>query len=117
MPHEIEIWLEVYISSVIAKWIKVDFAYEAKSSYVLQLQKLSDLEIYYKAKKAGYIIIISKDSDLPSIVNRLGSPPKIINILVGNSKNRILYSVIKKNLERCIRLLTQFDLNSIDLYS
>lgn len=116
MPPEIEIWLDVHISPIIAKWIREDFGYEAKSSFILQLQNLDDSEIYNKAKNAGYVILISKDSDLPAIVNRLGSPPKIINILGGNAKNQILYAVIKKNLKRCIRLLTQFDLNSIDLY-
>jgi predicted nuclease of predicted toxin-antitoxin system len=82
----------------------------------LQLQHLDDLEIYYKAKKGGRIIILSKDSDLPAIVDRLGSPPKIINIKVGNAGNHVLYDLIKNNIERCIRILTQFDLNTIDLY-
>ncbi len=116
MRPDMEIWLDVHISPIIAKWIKEDFGYEIKSSFILQLKNLDDLEIYYKAKKAGYVIIISKDSDLPAIIDKLGSPPKVINIKVGNASNRLLYLLIKNNIERCIRLLTQFDLNSIDLY-
>ncbi len=69
--------VDVHISPIIAKWIKEDFGYEIKSSFILQLKNLDDLEIYYKAKEAGYVIIISKDSDLPAIIDRLGSPPKV----------------------------------------
>ncbi len=116
MRPDMEIWLDAHISPIIAKWIKEDFGYETKSSFILQLQNLDDVEIYYKAKKAGHVIIISKDSDLPSIIDRLGAPPKVINIKVGNINNRLLYGLIKTSIERCIRLLTQFDLNSIELY-
>ncbi len=116
MPPKFELWLDTHISSVIAKWLKEEKGLEVKSSYILKLHGLDDVDIYYKAKAAGYIIIITKDSDLAEIVQRLGSPPKIINIKTGNCRNRVLYRSISHNIDRCIRLLTQFDLDSVDLY-
>ncbi len=93
---------------------KRNFGYKIKSSFILQLKNLDDLEIYYKAKEAGYVIIISKDPDLPAIIDRLGSPPKVINIKAGNASNRLLYLLIRTILN--VVFVTQFDLNSIELY-
>ena len=76
--------------------MREDFGFEVKSSFVLQLQNLDDLEIYHKAKKEGYVIILTKDSDLPAIIDRFGSPSKAINLKVGNASNRVLYELIKK---------------------
>ena len=115
MPHEFEIWLDVHISPAIAKWLNRDFGYVCKSSFILELHGLSDIEIYNKAKAAGYVIIVSKDSDLPQIVQRLGTPPKVINLIIGNADNRIIYQFLKQNIERSIRLLTQFDISYIEL--
>jgi len=39
---------------------------------------MDDISFYYKAKEHGNVIVISKDADLPELVNRLGAPPKII---------------------------------------
>jgi predicted nuclease of predicted toxin-antitoxin system len=70
---------------------------------------MSDIEIYYKAKKAGNVIIISKDSDMVDIINLRGAPPKLINIKFGNQPNRILYSALQRHIERALRYLTDFD--------
>ena len=39
----------------------------------------------------------------------LGSPPKLIGFKVGNCDNKILFSILKNNLEKAIRL--SFDFN------
>ena len=83
MPLDFEIWLDTHISPVIAKWLKEDFGYNCKSSFVLKLYGLDDIEIYQKAKAAGYVIIISKDSDLPEIVERLGAPLRLLTFVLG----------------------------------
>ncbi len=72
------------------------------------MEALSDFEIYRRAKKSGNIIIISKDSDIEDIINTSGSPPKLINIEIGNCTNRFLYSILKKQIEKLLRLLTDF---------
>ena len=115
MPLDFEICLDTHISPVTAKWLKEDFRYNCKSSFVLKLYGLDDIEIYQKAKAAGYVIIISKDSDLPEIVERLSAPPKVINIGTGNADNRILFQLLKENIEHCIRLQTQFGIKYIEL--
>ncbi len=115
MPPDFELWLDTHISPIIAKWLKDDFGYNCKSAFVLNLYGLNDLEIYKKAKAAGNIIILSKDSDLIQIVEEFGSPPKVISLGVGNTENRVLYGFLKERLEHSIRLLTQFKISHIRL--
>lgn len=115
MLHEWEIWLDNHISPVIAKWLKDKTGLDVKSSYVLQLNNLTDLEIYSKAKKAGKVILISKDSDLDEIISKSGSPPKLISLKIPNCDNKILFSILEQNLERSIRILLDFNKDIIEI--
>ena len=117
MPPDWEIWLDNHISPIVAKWLKDDLGYEVKSSYVLQLSILRDIDIYYKAKEYGKVIIVSKDSDLDEIISLLGSPPKLISLKVGNCDNKILFSILKNNLEKAIRLSFDFNQDIIEITS
>lgn len=115
MPLEFEIWLDTHISSIIAKWLKDDFGYNCKSAYVLNLYGLNDLEIYRKARALGFVIILSKDSDLVQIVEEFGTPPKVISVAIGNADNRELYRFLKERIEHAVRMLTQFRISHIRL--
>ena len=108
MQLDWEIWLDNHISPIIAKWLKDEFKCEVKSSYTLQMENLNDFEIYTKAGNYGNVIIISKDSDLGEIISLNGSPPKLILLKVGNCDNKILFTILKNNLEKAIRLLFDF---------
>ena len=90
---------------------------EVKSSYTMQLYGLSDIEIYQKAKEYGKIILISKDTDLDQIVSLHGSPPKLIVLKIGNCDNKILFFLLKNNLEKAIRLLFDFNKDVIEINS
>jgi predicted nuclease of predicted toxin-antitoxin system len=115
MQPELEIWLDNHISPIIAKWLKDELGLEVKSSYTLQLHNLKDFEIYKKAKDYGNVIIVSKDSDLDEIVSLNGSPPKLIILKVGNCDNKILFSILKNNIEKAIRLLFDFNKDIIEI--
>ena len=110
-----EIWLDVHFSSIIAKWLCDDTGLNVKSSYTLGLNGLSDKEIYLKAKAAGNVILISKNTDFPELISRLGAPPKLIHIKIGNCDNKILFRFIRKEIEQAIKLLTTFRIDIIEL--
>lgn len=63
-----EIWFDCHFSPILAKWLKDKTDWNVKSAYVLKIHATDDHLIYEKAKKAGKVIIISKDSDLANIV-------------------------------------------------
>lgn len=115
MQHDWEIWLDNHISPIIAKWLKEKTGLEVKSSYVLKFDQLKDVEIYSKAKKTGKIILISKDSDLDKIISKSGSPPKLISLKVPNCDNKILFSILERNIEKAIRTLLDFNKDIIEI--
>lgn len=117
MQPDLEIWLDNHISPIIAKWLKDELGLNVKSAYGLQLDKLKDFEIYKKAKDYGNVIIVSKDSDLNEIVSLYGSPPQLIILKVGNCDNKILFAILKNNLEKAIRLLLDFNKDIIEITS
>lgn len=110
-----EIWLDSNISPIIAKWMKDETGWNVRSSFSLELYNLDDLEIYTKAKAHEEVILISKDTDFPDLISRLGSPPKLIFIQIGNCDNRILWDFLKQNIYKAIELLTTTDVDIIEL--
>lgn len=114
-PENWEIWLDTQLSPVIAKWIIEYTGYVTKSSYSLLLHNLSDPEIYYQARAAGKVILVSKDADFPELISRLGSPPKLIVIKKGNCDNRQLWEFIKPNLIKSLNILTSSDVDIVEL--
>ncbi|WP_428400343.1 DUF5615 family PIN-like protein [Niabella insulamsoli] len=114
MPHSWMLWLDVNISPVIAKWMIDELALNAHSAYTLQLYDKTDFEIYQMAKPSGDVIIISKDVDFSELITRLGAPPKLININIGNCDNRYLWSRIKPQIQDLIRRLSCADIDIVD---
>ena len=105
MQPEWEIWLDNQLSSVLAKLMQDEFGITVKSSFILDNKKLKDREIYKLAKQRGFIILITKDADFPSLITQFGSPPKVIKLNTGNLPTKSLWSKYKKNFESAIRLL------------
>jgi predicted nuclease of predicted toxin-antitoxin system len=110
-----EFWLACHLSPIIAKWLKEKTGYVFKSAYILNLYKLNDLEIYELAKKTPNVILISKDSDIPDLISKYGSPPKLINLKIGNTHNRVLYEFLLNNLEAALTKLIDEDIHIVDL--
>jgi predicted nuclease of predicted toxin-antitoxin system len=114
-PDNWEIWLDTQLSPIIAKWMAEYTGFTVKSSYSLQLHFLPDSAIYDKARSSGNIILMSKDADFPELINRLGSPPKLIVIKKGNCDNREMWEFIKSNIVNVIDILTTSDVDIIEL--
>jgi predicted nuclease of predicted toxin-antitoxin system len=116
MPHDHwEIWLDTQLSPNIAKWIADYTGFIVKSSYSLQLNNLTDTAIYNKAKSGGKVILVSKDADFPVLINRLGSPPKLISIKKGNCDNRELWEFLKPHITKAVNLLMSSDVDIVEI--
>ncbi len=114
MQHEWQRWLDANISPIIAKWINDELGLAARSAYTLELLYNTDLEIYHQARSSGKVVLISKDTDFSEIITRLGAPPKLINIKIGNCDNRQLWSMLKSHLIQLITLLSSTDIDIVD---
>jgi predicted nuclease of predicted toxin-antitoxin system len=115
MQPEWEIWLDTNISPAIAKWMTEYTGYTVKSSYSLSLHHKTDLEIYQLARTQGKVILLSKDADFPELISRLGAPPKLISLKIGNCDNRTLWEFIQRNIKDALDLLTNGDVDIIEL--
>jgi predicted nuclease of predicted toxin-antitoxin system len=61
MLPEIEIWLDNQFSSVLAKWMKVEWLIEVKSSFALKTKAWKDRDIFLLAKRKGNVILLTKE--------------------------------------------------------
>jgi len=112
---KLEIWLDVNISPVIAKWMSEYTGYDVKSSYTLGFQTLDDMAIYKKAKENEFIILVSKDTDFPEMITRLGAPPKLIHLKFGNCDNQSLWNSLKPRIKEIIDTLVKTDISIIEV--
>lgn len=115
MQLDWEIWLDTNISPAIAKWMNEYIGITVKSSYSLSLHHLSDLDIYQRAREQGNVILLSKDADFSELISRLGSPPKLISLKIGNCDNRILWDFLRQHIENAIQLLTATNTDIVEL--
>ena len=98
------IWVDAQISPSIAFWIENNFEVQASALRDLGLRDSEDLEIYNEAHKAN-AVILTKDSDFVSLLERFDSPPKIIWLTCGNTSNANLKIILSKTLQDAIDLL------------
>jgi predicted nuclease of predicted toxin-antitoxin system len=115
MQPEWEIWLDTNISPAIAKWMNEYTGFLVKSSYSLSLHHKTDIEIYQLARTHGKVILLSKDADFPELISRLGAPPKLISLKIGNCDNRTLWEFILPNIKNALHLLMTSDIDIIEL--
>ncbi len=115
MQLDWEIWIDTHISPIISKWMKEAFGWDVKSFYSLRLNNDDDEAIFQKAKQKGNVIIISKDSDFPNLLNRLGEPPKLIMVNLGNSSNKEMWDFLKKRIYEAIDLSVKENVSIVEL--
>ena len=98
------IWTDAQLSPAIAFWIENNFDVQAFALRDLGLRDAEDLEIFEEAKKAD-AVVMTKDSDFVSLLERLDAPPKIIWLTCGNTSNANLKIILSKTLQDAIDFL------------
>jgi predicted nuclease of predicted toxin-antitoxin system len=98
------IWVDAQISPAIANWIFSTFQVPAFALRDVGLRDAEDPEIFEAAKNED-VIFMTKDSDFVDLVNRLGSPPRIIWLSCGNTSNARLREILSKTLPEALNLL------------
>ena len=98
------IWTDAQLSPAIAGWIENNFDVQAFALRDLGLRDAEDLEIFNAAKEAD-AVVMTKDSDFVSLLERLDAPPKIIWLTCGNTSNANLKIILSKTLQDAIDFL------------
>jgi predicted nuclease of predicted toxin-antitoxin system len=79
-------WLDAQLPPALAPWLCETFGVDAKAVRELGLRDASDLEIFEAARRSG-AVLVSKDSDFVDLVQRLGTPPRLLWVTCGNVTN------------------------------
>ena len=98
------IWLDAHLSPRIAQWLAETFSVSARTVRDFGLRDAEDEEIFLAAKKAADVVI-TKDSDFVELLERHGSPPKIIWLTCGNTSDAALREIFSGHFQEAMRLL------------
>ena len=98
------IWVDAHLSPAIATWITNTFGVTALALRDIGLRDAEDREIF-EAAKLHDVILITKDRDFVDLVNRLGSPPRIIWLTCGNTSNARLREIFSETLLEALEFL------------
>jgi predicted nuclease of predicted toxin-antitoxin system len=100
------IWVDAQLSPRLASWIAGTFGVEARAVRDLGLRDAKDREIFLSAREAK-AVIMTKDSDFLTLLDRLGPPPQVLWVTCGNTSNVRLREVLTRTLLHAINLLEQ----------
>ena len=94
-----KLWLDAQLSPEMASWIAKQFAIEAVPVRDVGLRDASDVQIFEASKQAD-VVLVTKDSDFSHLIERLGSPPRIIWLRCGNTSNERLRQIFERTLRK-----------------
>ena len=114
---EIELWLDMQLSTQLASWISETFSLRAFSSYTLPYNTTKDEEIFLRAKESENVILITKDKDFLDIQARLSAPPKIIFLKTGNCSNRKMKAIFSEYLLLALEELINTEAEIVEINS
>ena len=98
------IWVDAQLSPKIAAWITAESGIDASALRDLGLRDAEDLEIFHSARSAN-AIVLTKDRDFVSLLERFGPPPKVLWLTCGNTSNESLKRILKETLSFAVELL------------
>ena len=101
------LWLDAQLSPALARWIDAHFAdVTAVAVRDLGLRDAEDPVIFDAARNAD-AVVVTKDRDFVELLGRLGPPPKIVWVRLGNTSNARMQSVLISVLPTALSLLRQ----------
>ncbi|MGO8700012.1 MAG: DUF5615 family PIN-like protein [Limisphaerales bacterium] len=98
------VWLDAHLSPGIARWVSETFGVIALPVRDLKLGSAEDEQIFFEARKAADLVI-TKDMDFVTLLERYGSPPKIIWLTCGNTSDAALRGILSARFQEALRLL------------
>jgi len=102
-----EIWIDAQLFPALAAWINRNYEdIEAKSVRAVGLRDADDQEIYQAAREAD-VVMMSKDSDFLSLLDRHGPPPRMIWVTCGNTSNWRMREILDQTLQSAAEMLEE----------
>jgi len=81
----------------------VDVFPDSAHTRLLGFSRRSDSDLWWYAKRHGYILV-TKDEDIPELAVLRGAPPKVVWLRLGNCKTAAVERLIRRNVLRIQQL-------------
>ena len=98
-------WVDAQLPPSFARWLTQAFGVEAYSLRYIGLHTAEDGDTFDRARRAGDVVLISKDSDFIELIEQRGTPPRMLWVTCGNLTNRRLREVFGSLFIDAIALL------------
>jgi predicted nuclease of predicted toxin-antitoxin system len=99
-------WLDAHLSDDLAAWLGSRYKIVVKPIRELGLRDAKDPALFQAAKRFANIVVVTKDDDFAEMVERLGSPPQVVWLTVGNLTTLELQAVLAKVFDKVIERLS-----------
>jgi predicted nuclease of predicted toxin-antitoxin system len=97
------IWVDAQLSPRTARWIAARYPVTATALRDLGLRDAHDEQIF-AAARASDAIVLTKDSDFVGLLERYGSPPKVLWLTCGNTSEAALQQLLSRHLATALAL-------------
>jgi len=104
--------IDTQLSPSLSLFLNKNFGVEAYSLQYLKMESSTNIEIYNFAHSKN-AVVITKDEDFITLLDRFGSPPKIIWITIGNTSNQNMRTVLINKWKLVCDLLSHNDIVEI----
>lgn len=98
------IWLDNHLSPALARWIGEEFGEPCVQVRDLGFARSPDAEISAAAKTVARAFV-AKDRDFVELVVRLGPPPGIILLSLGNTSTAHIRAALRDQFAEALRLI------------
>ncbi len=99
------VWVDAQLSPRIAQWLSTRFAVEAIPVRDLGLREAADQRIFDAARSAS-AVVMTKDVDFVSLLERLGPPPQVLWVTCGNTSDAGLRELLDDVFGTALEMLT-----------
>ncbi len=99
------LWLDAQLSPSLAPWLTKNFDVKAFSVKEMGYRDAADETIFEAARKSADVVV-TKDRDFVHLVDRVGPPPKVLWLTMGNTSNKHLKSILETQLKLALEFLT-----------
>ena len=101
-----KVWLDAQLSPVLANWMRATFDLTVFPMRDLGMLTGSDEQIFMRARKEADIVI-TKDKDFVALLERLGPPPQLIWITMGNTSNVRMKKVLQVRFPEALEMFAK----------
>lgn len=97
MNRPSQVWIDMQLPPALAEWWTQQFGMSAVHFATLGFERTPD-EVAFESARQQNAIIVTKDVDFATLVQRLGAPPRVIWLRCGNTS----VAALKLQLEQVI---------------